>query len=136
MNKLTFDPNYNGGLNIHELPYAVNFTNNGFVWLRHLKELPSGTKFNNNGYVGLWNLIELPEGIEFNNKGNLHLNSLKTLPKDIKFNNEGYVSLRKLNYEELSYEQFMYIYPKLRVEIQTELKYLNRKHKLKRILYE
>ena len=135
MNKLKFDPNCDGNLWLTELPYAVNFTNNGYVWLCNLKTIPTGTKFNNKGNVDLYRLTELPEGIEFNNKGNVDLYELKTLPKDVKFNNEGYyVWLPKLNYEELSYDQFMYIYPKLESEIQTELKYLNRKHKLKKIL--
>ena len=136
MNKLNFDPNHYGGLIINKLPYAVNFTNNGYVWLDYLKTIPAGTKFNNNGYVGLWNLIELPEGIEFNNKGGVNLYELKTSPKDIKFNNEGNVWLPSLNYKKLSYDQFMNIYPKLHPDKQTELKWLLRQFKIKRILYE
>ena len=135
MNKLNFDPNYNGNLHIDELlPYAVNFTNNGWLWLNHLKTIPAGTKFNNNGSLWLNNLTELPEGIEFNNKGDIGLYNLKTVPKEFKFNNEGYLYLRSLNFEELSYEQFMYIYPKLTPEKQIELKWLLRQFKIKRIL--
>ena len=139
MNKLNFDPNYNGNLHLGKLlklPYAVNFTNNGHVWLGNLKTIPAGTKFNNNGSVWLSNLIELPEGIEFNNKGNIWLHNIKTLPKEFKFNNEGYLYLPILNYEGLSYEQFMYIYPKLYTDKQNELKWLLRQFKIKRILYE
>ena len=136
MNKINFDPNYNGGITIHELPCAVNFTNNGYVFLFNLRTIPAGTKFNNKGYVDLWNLTELPEGIEFNNEGYINLNGLKTLPKDFKFNNEGYLWLPKLNFEELSYEQFMNIYPKLYPNKQTELKWLLRQFKIKRILNE
>ena len=154
MNKIDFDPNYNGDLYSTELPYAVNFTNNGFVWLDNLKKLPAGTKFNNNGYVSLYYLTELTEGIEFNNKGNVYLDNLKTLPKGFKFNNKGNVNLWKLtklpkdfkfnnegclyfyhlNFEELSYEQFMNIYPKLGTDKQIELKWLLRQFKIKRIL--
>ena len=134
MNKLTFDPNYDGNLSIYELPYAVNFTNNGNIWLNNLKTIPEGIEFNNKGDVSLWNLIELPEGIEFNNIGDVYLRNLTKLPKDFKFNNESYVWLPNLNYEGLSYEQFMYIYPKLLPEIQIELKWLLRQFKLKKIL--
>ena len=66
----------------------------------------------------------------------VNLWNLETLPKDIKFNNEGIVWIPSLNYKKLSYEQFMYIYPKLRADKQTELKWLLRQFKIKRILYE
>ena len=107
MNKeLSFDPNENGDLDLYidELPYAVNFTNNGYINLFNLKTIPAGTKFNNNGYVWLYNLTKLPEGIEFNNKGNVWLHKLTKLPKDIKFNNTGDIYTKKYGWIEFNSE--------------------------------